>query len=86
MQLDRVLRFNESDFELFLYYGQVNKNKEEFSIRVPLKISLCALHQWFFTAVVSGPQSGHGVTDYQAAWLSSNVLVNDVDGKKCGLP
>ena len=61
VQLDRVLRFNESDFELFLYYGQVNKNKEEFSIRVPLKIFLCALHQWFFTAVVSGPQSGHGV-------------------------
>ena len=61
VQLDRVLRFNESDFELFLYYGQVNKNKEEFSIRVPLKISLCALHQWFFTAVVQGPQSGHGV-------------------------
>ena len=61
VQLDRVLRFNESDFELFLYYGQVNKKKEEFLIRVPLKIFLHALHQWFFTAVVPGPQSGHGV-------------------------
>ena len=40
VQLDRVLRFNESDFELFLYYGQVNNKKEEFLIRVPLKISL----------------------------------------------
>ena len=40
VQLDRVLRFDDSDFELFLYYGQVNKKKKEFSIRVPLKISL----------------------------------------------
>ena len=40
VQLDRVLRFNESDFELFLYYGQINNKKEEFLIRVPLKISL----------------------------------------------
>ena len=40
VQLDRVLRFDESDFELFLYYGQVNRKKKEFTIRVPVKISL----------------------------------------------
>ena len=39
MQLDTVLRFDESPFELFLYYGQINDKKESFSIEVPLNIS-----------------------------------------------
>lgn len=33
IQLDRVLHYaGESDFELFLYNGQVNSNKEYFSM------------------------------------------------------
>lgn len=33
VQLDRVLHYaGESDFELFLYYGQVNSNKESFTL------------------------------------------------------
>ena len=39
VQLDQVLRFDESPFELYLYYGQVHKKKESFSIKVPLTIS-----------------------------------------------
>lgn len=39
MQLDQVLRFDDSPFELFLYYGQVNDRKHSFTIQVPLKIS-----------------------------------------------
>ena len=60
VQLDRVLRFDDSDFELFLYYGQVNKKKKEFSIRVPLKISLCA-EPVPFTAGFHGAEGGDGV-------------------------
>ena len=46
VQLDQVLRFDESPFELYLYYGQVHNKKESFSIKVPLTISfhiLCIL-------------------------------------------
>lgn len=39
IQLENVLRFDESPFELFLYYGQVNKKKNSFSIDIPLTIS-----------------------------------------------
>ena len=40
VQLDQVLRFDESKFELFLYYGQINKKKENVVFRIPIKISL----------------------------------------------
>ena len=60
VQLDRVLRFDESKFELFLYYGQINKKKKEFSIRVPLKISLL-VKKATFTAVVRGAEGDDGV-------------------------
>ena len=60
VQLDRVLRFDDSDFELFLYYGQINKKKKEFSIRVPLKISLL-VKKATFTADVHGAEGGDGV-------------------------
>lgn len=37
VQLDRVLHYsNESDFELYLYYGQLNTNKKSFSIQIPI--------------------------------------------------
>ena len=85
VQLDRVLRFNESDFELFLYYGQINKNKEEFSIRAPLKIFLCALHQWFFTAVVQRPQSGHGVHRLPTSVVEKQRAGERRERQKCGL-
>ena len=39
VQLDQVLRFDDSDFELFLYYGQINKKKENVVFRIPVKIS-----------------------------------------------
>ena len=33
VQLDRVLHYDgESDFELFLYYGQINEKKESFTL------------------------------------------------------
>lgn len=33
VQLDRVLYYDgESDFELFLYYGQINEKKESFTL------------------------------------------------------
>lgn len=33
VQLDQILHYaNESDFELFLYYSQINSNKNSFSI------------------------------------------------------
>ena len=60
VQLDRVLRFDKSDFELFLYYGQINDKKEAFSIRVPLKISLL-VEMVTFTAVVRGAEGDDGV-------------------------
>ena len=60
VQLDRVLRFDESKFELFLYYGQINDKKEAFSIRVPLKISLL-VKKATFTAGVHGAEGGDGV-------------------------
>lgn len=60
VQLDRVLRFDDSDFELFLYYGQINKKKKEFSIRVPLKISLL-VEMVTFTVVVRGAEGDDGV-------------------------
>lgn len=39
VQLDNILRVDESDFELFLYYGQINDRKEEIVITVPISIS-----------------------------------------------
>ena len=60
VQLDRVLRFDKSDFELFLYYGQINDKKEAFSIRVPLKISLL-VEMVTFTVVVRGAEGDDGV-------------------------
>ena len=60
VQLDRVLRFDESKFELFLYYGQINDKKEAFSIRVPLKISLL-VKKATFTALVRGAEGDDGV-------------------------
>ena len=42
VQLDRVLRFDDSDFELFLYYGQVNDKKSSVTVTVPLDISFLA--------------------------------------------
>ena len=39
VQLDQVLRVDDSDFELFLYYGQINKKKETVVFRIPIKIS-----------------------------------------------
>ena len=37
VQLDRVLHYsNERDFELYLYYGQLNTNKKSFSIQIPI--------------------------------------------------
>lgn len=47
MQLDQVLRFDDSPFELFLYYGQVNDKKSSFSIEVPLTISFHSIIQSF---------------------------------------
>lgn len=39
IQLDQVLHFDDSDFELFLYYGQINKQKEKIIFKIPLTIS-----------------------------------------------
>ena len=43
LQLDKILRFDDSDFELFLYYGQVNDKKSTVTVTVPLDISSVAL-------------------------------------------
>ena len=40
VQLDNVLHFDDSPFELFLYYGQINDKKSEVKFTIPLKISL----------------------------------------------
>ena len=42
LQLDKILRFDDSDFELFLYYGQVNDKKSTVTVTVPLDISSVA--------------------------------------------
>lgn len=39
VQLDQVIKVEESPFELFLYYGQLNDKKEEVTITVPITIS-----------------------------------------------
>ena len=61
VQLDRVLRYNESDFELFLYYGQINNKKEEFVVRLPLKISFALVLVRTFTALLQRREGHHGV-------------------------
>ena len=61
VQLDRVLRYDESDFELFLYYGQINNKKEEFVIRLPLKISLSVVAVHPFTPLLRRRKGHHGV-------------------------
>lgn len=45
LQLDKILRFDDSDFELFLYYGQVNDKKSTVTVTVPLDISSVALSE-----------------------------------------
>ena len=42
LQLNQILRFDDSDFELFLYYGQVNDKKSSVTVTVPLDISFLA--------------------------------------------
>ena len=43
LQLNKILRFDDSEFELFLYYGQVNDKKSTVTVTVPLDISSVAL-------------------------------------------
>lgn len=65
VQLDRVLHYDdESDFELFLYYGQINENKESFTLEFTItNISIAT--QWTFVSFTSPRfntlQSHHGL-------------------------
>ncbi|KNB46743.1 Peptidase S8/S53 domain-containing protein [Blastocystis sp. subtype 4] len=66
VQLDQVLRFDDSDFELFLYYGQINKKKENVVFRIPLYDTKA------FKATMV-------YTDPPVSETSSNLLGNDID-------
>lgn len=66
VQLDQVLHFDDSDFELFLYYGQIHKQKEKIIFKIPL-ISAKA-----FKATMV-------YTDPPVSEASSNLLGNDID-------
>lgn len=80
MQLDQVLRFDDSSFELFLYYGQVNDKKSSFSIEVPLTISFHSIIQWILTWYsLSFLKVTMAYSDTYASSYSTSVLVNDVD-------